>query len=97
MPKPRKPIAAHPGEILQEILTQNKISQVEIAQRIKVTSAKINEICRGKRGITADMAMKFGKVFQQDPLFWSQLQDNWDLSQLEEDDYASITPVKLRA
>ncbi len=97
MLKPRKSIAIHPGEILQEILTQNSLTQVELAKRINVTHAKINEICRAKRSITADMAMKLARVFKQSPAFWSNLQGNWEISQLNPDDYSDIEAIKIRA
>ena len=56
-------------------------------------SAKISDICRGKRGVTPDMAMRLGRLFGQNPLFWLNLQKNWELSQLDESAYASIQPL----
>jgi len=93
MLQPRRPIAVHPGEILQEVLEQNKLTQTQLAAHLGTTPSKINEICRGKRGITPDMAMRLGKVFRQSPLFWLNLQKNWEVSQLNEDDYADIEPL----
>jgi addiction module HigA family antidote len=97
MLQPRRPIAVHPGEILQELLEQNQITQSVLARHLHVTQAKINEICRGKRGITPDMAMKLGKAFDQSASFWLNLQKNWELSQLDEADYVDITPIQLPA
>lgn len=93
MLQPRRPIAVHPGEILQELLDDNEITQSALARHLQVTQVKINEICRGKRGITPDMAMKLGKAFGQSAAFWLNLQKNWELSQLNEADYAGITPI----
>ncbi|MCX6050100.1 MAG: HigA family addiction module antitoxin [Chloroflexi bacterium] len=95
MLKPRRSIAVHPGEILQEILEQNNISQSALAQHLGETQSKINEICRGKRGVTPDMAMKLGRAFGQGPLFWLNLQKNWELSQLDEANYEQIQPILL--
>ena len=95
MIKPRRPIAVHPGEILQEILDQNHITQSKLALQLDMSQSKINEICRGKRGITPDMAMRLGKVFGQSALFWLNLQKNWELSQLDEALYTNIEPLKL--
>jgi len=95
MIQPRRPTAVHPGEILQELLEQNQITQSVLARRLHVTQAKINEICRGKRGITPDMAMKLGKAFDQSASFWLNLQKNWELSQLDEADYIDITPIQI--
>ena len=95
--KPRRPIAVHPGEMLEEILEQNKLSQSALARHLKMTQAKINEICRGKRGITPDVAMKLGKAFGQSAMFWMNMQKNWEMSQLDESDYEDIEPIKRRA
>ena len=78
MPKVRNPF--HPGEILEEEFLQPKgISQSELARSLGTTHAVINEICRGKRGISAAMALKLAKYFQMSPEFWMNLQMNWDL------------------
>ncbi len=97
MLKSRRAIKIHPGEILNEILTQNKLSQSGVARHLHISHAKINEICRGKRGITPDMAMKLGRAFNQSAIFWMNLQKNWELSQLDENDYTDIDPIRLRA
>jgi len=89
----RKPIAMHPGEILVELLEQHRLSQSRLASHLHMSQSKINEICRGKRGITPDMAMRLGKVFNQSPLFWLNLQKNWELSQLDEVAYRDIQPL----
>jgi len=95
--QPRRSIAVHPGEILEEILEQNQITQSDVARRLRMTHSKINEICRGRRGVTPDMAMRFGRLFGQSPLFWLNLQKNWELSQLDESDYTTIEPFEMTA
>ncbi|MCB0129150.1 MAG: HigA family addiction module antitoxin [Caldilineaceae bacterium] len=90
---PRSAIAVHPGEILQELLAEHRLTQSLLATHLGMQQSKINEICRGKRGISSDMAARLGKVFNQSPMFWLNLQKNWELSQLNESDYASITPL----
>lgn len=91
--QPQRTIAVHPGEILQEILDQNQLTQSQVAQRLHMAPSKISDICRGKRGVTPDMAMRLGKLFGQSPLFWLNLQKNWELSQLDESAYAGIEPL----
>jgi addiction module HigA family antidote len=91
----RRSIAVHPGEILEEILEQNQITQSSVARRLGMAQSKINEICRGRRGVTPDMAMRFGRLFGQSPLFWLNLQKNWELSQLDESVYAAIEPFQM--
>jgi addiction module HigA family antidote len=89
-------IAVHPGEVLQMLLEENSISQSELARKLGEKHVKINEICRGKRGVSTEMAIKLGKAFKQTPDLWMGLQDEWELSQLDESDY-KIQPIKLRA
>ncbi len=97
MVKPRRTIAVHPGEILQEILDQNQITQSQLADRLGMAQSKINEICRAKRGVSPDMAMRLGKAFGQSPQFWLNLQQNWELSQLDESAYVAIEPIGFPA
>ena len=93
MLKPRRPIAVHPGEILLEILEPNQISQLALAEQLHVSHTNISEICRSKRGITLNMAMKLSRAFNQDASFWLNLQKNWELSQLDEHSYQEIQPI----
>ncbi|MBK6430387.1 MAG: HigA family addiction module antitoxin [Anaerolineae bacterium] len=92
----RRAIAVHPGEILQEILDQNQITQSLVAERLGMAQSKISDICRGKRGMTPDMAMRLGRLFGQNPRFWLNMQENWELSQLNEAAYAGIEPIHLQ-
>jgi addiction module HigA family antidote len=91
---PRKKIAVHPGHVLQDMLDELVVSQSTLARHIGTDPAKINMICKGKRGITADMAYRLGKAFKTGPAFWMNLQKNWELSQLEESDYQDIEEIK---
>jgi antitoxin HigA-1 len=54
-----------------------------LANHIGVLPKTINEICRGRRGIKPDMAMKLSKALGGSPQFWLNLQMNWELSQLD--------------
>ncbi len=83
----------HPGKVLQDELEEIELSQSRLAKHIGVLAKTINEICRGKRGISADMAMKLSKALGGSPQFWLNLQNNWELSQLNEVDYKKINPV----
>jgi addiction module HigA family antidote len=87
----------HPGEILQEMLDQNQITQSLVAERLGMAQSKISDICRGRRGVTPDMAMRLGRLFGQSPRFWLNLQENWELSQLDEAVYSGIEPIHLAA
>ncbi len=70
----------HPGEILdEEFLGPMTISQYRLAKDIGVSPRRINEIVQGKRGITADTALRFGHYFGTTPQFWMNLQARYDL------------------
>jgi len=73
-----KPV--HPGEILQEeFLKSLGVSQYRLANDIGVPPRRINEIVLGKRGITADTALRLGRFFSTPPQFWMNLQARYDL------------------
>jgi addiction module HigA family antidote len=70
----------HPGEILQEeFLKSLGVSQYRLANDIGVPPRRINEIVLGKRGVTADTALRLGRYFGTSPQFWMNLQARYDL------------------
>ncbi|MBW2668828.1 MAG: HigA family addiction module antidote protein [Deltaproteobacteria bacterium] len=83
----------HPGAVLQDEIEEVSLTQSALAKHIGVLPKTINEICRGKRGISAEMAMKLSKALGGSPQFWLNLQNNWELSQLNETSFQSIEPV----
>jgi len=70
----------HPGEVLlEEFLKPMGISQNRLALNIGVPARRINEIVLGKRGITADTALRLAKFFGTSAEFWLGLQSQYDL------------------
>ena len=70
----------HPGEILlEEFLEPLEVSQVAFAKHIGVSVQRVNEIVRGKRGVTPDTAWLFSQALGTTPEFWINLQANYDL------------------
>jgi len=70
----------HPGEILlEEFLKPLGLSQYRIARDLSVPPRRINEIVHGKRGITADTALRLGRYFGTSARFWLSLQARYDL------------------
>ncbi|MGJ4051379.1 HigA family addiction module antitoxin [Corynebacterium macclintockiae] len=70
----------HPGEILmEEFLDPMGITQHKLAVSIGVPPRRINEIVHGKRRITADTALRFGRFFGMTAQFWINLQSHYDL------------------
>ena len=83
----------HPGEVLNDELEEVGLTQSALAKHIGVLPKTINEICRGKRGISTEMAMKLSKALGGSPRFWLNLQTNWEISQIDETDYKDIKYV----
>jgi addiction module HigA family antidote len=78
---PKNRIPTHPGEVLrEEFLRPLDISQVRFAQHIGVPVQRINEIVKGKRGVSAESAWLFAQALGTSPEFWVNLQSNYDLS-----------------
>lgn len=72
----------HPGEILlEEYLKPLGIGQVEAASALGVSLNRLNEIVLGKRGVTADTALRLGRFLKTSPQLWMHLQADWDLEQ----------------
>ena len=76
----RKFAPVHPGEVLAEdFLKGLEISQYRLAKGLGVSARRINEIVQGKRGITADTALRLAKFFAMEAQFWMNLQSHYDL------------------
>ncbi|MEO5328956.1 MAG: HigA family addiction module antitoxin [Magnetococcus sp. THC-1_WYH] len=69
----------HPGEHLAEFLEEFRISQYRLAKEIGVPPRRVNEIIHGKRGISADTALRLGHFFGTTPEFWIHLQSRYAL------------------
>jgi addiction module HigA family antidote len=70
----------HPGEVLlEEFLKPMDISQYRLAKEMSVPPRRVNEIVLGKRGITADTALRLGRYFGTPEQFWLNLQSEYDL------------------
>ena len=65
--------------MLEEFLNPLGLSQVAFAGHIGVPVQRVNEIVRGKRGITPESAWLFAEAFGTSPEFWLNLQSNYDL------------------
>ena len=78
LPKHRPP--THPGEmLLKEFLEPMAVSQLELARHLGWPYARLNEIIKGKRGITSDSALALGDALGTGPEFWLNLQRDWNL------------------
>jgi len=78
---PKNRTATHPGIILlKEFLEPLSITQKTLATHLGVPTQRINEIVRGKRGITPETAWLLSEAFETSPEFWLNLQSLHDLS-----------------
>ena len=71
--------ATHPGTILAEEIEANNFSQIDFANLIDIKRSLLNEIIKGKRNITADLAILFEKVLGVDAEYWLEAQKNYEL------------------
>ena len=88
----------HPGEILKhDFMAPFGLSSTALAKAIGVTPARINEIVRGRRGITAETALRLAQYFGTDAQSWMNLQHTYELEITEQTigrEVASISPLK---
>lgn len=76
----------HPGEVLlEDFLKSMGISQYRLAQAIHVPPRRINEIVHGKRGISADTAIRLSRYFGTSAELWLGLQADYDLERAREE------------
>lgn len=69
----------HPGVFLKEILDELHISQNAFAHTIGVSPMRISHVINGARPLTAELALLFGRAFNQTPDYWMNLQTGYDL------------------
>ena len=80
MKQPKNPF--HPGEILlEEFLGPGEITQTAFAAKLNWTRARLNELIKGKRGVTADAALDLAKALGTTAKLWMNLQATYDLDQ----------------
>ena len=81
--QPKNPF--HPGEmLLEEFLEPMGMSQAAFAQKIGWSRARLNELIRGKRGVTAESALDLAETLGTSPKLWLNLQATYDLAKAVE-------------
>ena len=72
--------AIHPGQILlEEFLKPLEMTQAAAARTLGMSTVRLNELVRGKRGVTADTALRLAQFFKTTPQFWMHMQANFEL------------------
>lgn len=70
----------HPGEILRtEFMEPLGLTAYRLAKELHISTPRVNDVILGKRGITADTALRLGRYFGNSPEFWIGLQGGHDL------------------
>ena len=85
----------HPGEILQEeFIEPLGMSQNALAQAIGVPSNRINELVRGRRGISADTDLRLARYFGLSEGYWLRLQNTYDMMEARREAGKAISRIK---
>ena len=88
---PSEPI--HPGEILKDEMAILEMSASALAHAIHVTANRISQILSGKRNISADTALRLGKLFSTGPQFWLNLQMAYELDVAKASDNTNLNDI----
>ena len=96
IPTDRQP--THPGEmLLHEFLRPMGLTQRDLAAAIHVPFQRVNEVVRGRRGVSPSTALRLSRFLGTSPDFWMNLQLRWDLyhaQQAEAEEIETIRPLK---
>jgi antitoxin HigA-1 len=88
----------HPGEMLREdFLGDYKLTVSGLADAAGVSRQSINELLRGRRAVSPEMALRLARLFGNSPEFWLNAQravDLWDAEQAIKKDMAQIKPLR---
>ena len=73
----------HPGEILRSELGELGLSANGLAEALGVPANRVAAVLNGRRGVTADMALRLARYFGTVPELWLNLQKTWELRRAE--------------
>lgn len=97
--RPMKRRPTHPGEMLREdFLPDFGLTVAGLAEAAGVSRQSINELLRGRRAVSPEMALRLARLFGNAPEFWLNAQravDLWDAAQAIKDDVARIKPLRV--
>jgi addiction module HigA family antidote len=74
----------HPGVYLKELLDELNLTQYRLARELGVPAMRINHVVNGKRPVTAELALRLGRYFGQNPRYWLNLQSRYDMDIVED-------------
>ena len=84
----------HPGELLREdILPDIGISKAEFARRLYVSRQTVYDILNEKAAVTPNLALRLGKLFGNSPLMWVNMQNSYDLWNIEKEQHDELNQI----
>ena len=86
----------HPGVYLKELLDELDLSQYRLARELGVPAMRINYVVKGRRPVTAELALRLGRYFGQSPRYWINLQSRYDMD-LAEDSLSERVAREVRS
>ncbi len=84
----------HPGETLKEALADLGITQYRLGTDLAIPHSRVTAIVKGRQGITAATALRFGKYFGTGPEYWLNLQQMYDLDAAREGQDAALAQIR---
>lgn len=82
-PRAQRPAPTHPGELMREALEALKLPVAQAAERMGVSRQTLYEVLSGENRVTAEMALRFGRLAGTEPSLYLHMQDELDLWQAE--------------
>ena len=87
----------HPGEVLKhDFMEPFALSSTALTKAIGVTSTRVNDIVRGRRGITAETALRLARYFGTDARSWMNLQQRYELERTERQEAEILLTIRPR-
>ena len=86
--------AIHPGDFLKEIVDEMGLSQVALAQALGISTMRVSHVLKGSRPVTAELALRLGRVMGQTPQYWLNLQATYDLKLAQLANHASLSELR---
>ena len=97
--RPMKRRPTHPGEmLLEDFMPDYGLTVAGLAEAVGVSRQSVNELLRGRRGVSPEMALRLSRLFGNSPEFWLNAQralDLWDASHAIKDAVARIKPLRV--
>lgn len=72
-------LSSHPGQTIRELLERDERTQADLARQLGVADSYLSDVIRGRRGVSAQLALKLEPCFYIEAEFWLQLQMRHDL------------------